>query len=188
MRHGRSGAQKIYAGTRGPQIIFRDKMGRFLPYADRYKPSVAMIQARRGRDKEYVVLAERSLSPEDLPQVLNQREFELLPEALVGFKTFTSDKKYKAWDIAEQIDRTKSVRRKDLKYTVTIDDGGRQKKVSFYHRIKANSPSSYSIFRRINQEIGMEGFYLYKQAGGKMVADRKGKQVKLVNIHVEKVL
>jgi len=171
---------------RGPKILFRGKDGRFLPQADRYKPTVTSIEARRGG--QYVQLASRPLPPEDLADLLSQREFESLPEALQEVGTFKSGKKYKAWDIAEQVDKTKRLRRKNLKMTLLIDDGGRQKKITFYHNIKRNTASSYAIFRRINQEVGLEGFFLYDKAGGKHISDRKGKQVKLVSMKVETVV
>lgn len=169
------------------RVVIRDKLGRFMRLADRYKPGVAKIQVVRHR--RYLTVSERPLPPEDLANLLSQREFESLPEALVEKGFYTSKSKYKAWDIADQIDRTKGVRRKDLKYTVTIMDGQQRREFSFYHKIKRNTQSSYSLFRRINQELGLEGMYLYRElAGGKVLADRKGKQVKLVGIKVEEIL
>ena len=168
------------------RVVFRDAKGRFLKVAERYVADVKMVQVVRHR--EYITVAERRLKPDELVNVLNQREFESLPEALVDFKTYTSKSKYKAWDIARQIDETKRVRRKNLKYTVTIKDGTQLRKVSFYHNVKRNSESSYGIFRRINQEIGLEGMFLYDRVGGKILADRTGKQVSLINIKVEEVV
>lgn len=168
------------------RIVFRDKRGRFLPQTDRYEPEVSMIQVQR--KGEWITLAERSLPPDELATVLNQREFESLPEALSEVDTYTSTSKYKAWDIAEQIDKTKGIRRKDLKYTITLQDGKRRRQISFYHRVKRNTSGSYGIFQRINQEIGLEGLFLYDRAGGKILADRKGRKVRLVNIKVEQVI
>ena len=133
-------------------------------------------------------LAERMLPPDFLAQVLTQPEFESLPEALEKVKDYASSKKYKAWDISEQIDVTKRIRRKDLKFTVELLDGRRKKTVTFYHKIKRNTSSSYSIFRRINQEIGLEGYFLYDRVAGKVLADRTGKQVHLVGIKVEEII
>ena len=168
------------------KVVFRNKKGQFIPARDRYTADVAMVQVVRRR--EYIIVAERRLKPDELVNVLNQREFETLPEALVEMKTYTSRSKYKAWDIAEQVDKTPRVRRKNLKYTLTMLDGNRRREISFYHNIKRNTQSSYSLFRRINQEIGLEGMFLYDRVGGKMLADRRGKQVKLVNIKVEEVV
>lgn len=168
-----------------PRVIFRDALGRFMRAEDRYKPEVAMVQAVRNR--EYIILAERMLKPDLLVQVLNQREFESLPEALFDRGTKSSTAKYKAWDIANQIDQMKGIRRKDMKYTVVVMDGKQKREISFYHRIKRNTAASYDLFRRINQEIGLEGFYIYRTAAGKILADRTGKKVRLVGVKVEEI-
>jgi len=169
------------------RVVFRDPLGRFMRQADRYKPGVAMVQAVR--NKRYIILAERGLPPESLINVLSQREFESLPEALIDRGDYTSKKKYKAWDIAEQIDRTRGIRRKQLKFTIRILVGKRQKSVTFYHKIKRNTASSYAIFRRINQELGLEGYFLYDRTpSGKVLADRTGKQVHLQGIDVEEII
>jgi hypothetical protein len=169
-----------------PKVVIRDRLGRFMSLADRYKPDVAMIQTVR--NKRYTIVAERPLPPEDLINVLSQREFESLPEALIDVKDYTSKAKYKAWDIASQIDKTKGIRRKQLKVTVSVRDGRRLKTVIFYHKVKRNTASSYAIFRRINQEIGLEGFYLYDRVAGKILADRTGRQVRLEKVKVEEII
>lgn len=169
-----------------PRVVFRDKLGRFTSGTKRYTPQIGTIQVVRNR--RWITISKRSLPATDLANLLSHREFETLPEALRRKALLTSKAKYKAWDIAEKIDKLKGIRRKDMKYTITIQDGKRLKKISFYHRIKRNTKSSYALFQRINQEIGLEGFYLYKTAGGKHLADRKGRQVHLVNIEVEEVL
>jgi hypothetical protein len=168
------------------RVIFRDKDGRFIPQSDRYTKRVAKIQVVRNRKVRDI--ASGPLSSKDLAQVLSQREFESLTEATKLVKTFSSKKKYKAWDIASQIDKTKGLRRQNLKLTVMVNDGGRQKKFTFYHNIKRNSKSNYQIFRRINQEIGLEGMFLYDRVGGKFLSDRTGKKVSLLGIKVEKVV
>ena len=169
------------------RVVIRDKLGRFMKLTDRYTPRVAKIQVVRNR--EYLTVSERALTPKDLANVLNHREFESLPEALVDKKTYTSSKKYKVWDIADQVDRTKGVRRKQLKFTVTVQDGQRVKHVTFYHNIKRNTASSYAIFRRINQELGLEGMFLYdKTPDGHKIGDRTGRQVKLVSIKLQEII
>ncbi len=168
------------------RVIFRDVKGRFVKGAERYTDKVKMVQGYRGG--EYVKLVERKPTPELLADVLNQREFESLPEALVKLKDFKPKGKYQAWNLAEQIDKTKRIRRKNLKFTLTIQDGKRRKVLEFYHHIKRNTASSYQIFRRINQEIGLEGMFLYDKVGGKHIADRKGKQVTIVGMKVEEII
>jgi len=146
-----------------------------------------MVQVWRGG--QYVRVVEgKHPSPDELVQVLNQREFESLPEALAKVKTYTSTSKYQAWNIAEQIDKTKGTRRKNLKITLVLDDGGRERKLELYHQIKTNKASSYQIFRRINQEVGLEGFFLYDKVGGKILADRRGTQVTIKSVRVDKVV
>lgn len=169
------------------RVVFRNKLGRFISGTQRYTKDVAMVQVVRNR--EYIIISERMLPPDSLVDVLSQREFESLPEALVDRGFFESGKKYKAWDIANQIDTSKRMRRKNLKFTVVIKEGNRQRQISFYHNIKRNAESSYSIFRRINQEVGIEGYYFYKETpGGKILTDRVGKKVHLVGIRVEEVV
>lgn len=170
----------------GPQVIFRDDRGRFLPYAKRYQKGVALIQAKRGG--RYVDVGQGTLAPDRLVDVLSRREFEALPEATIHLKTFSSKKKYKAWDISEQIDKTKGIRRKELKFTVTVQDGKRRRQITVYHKIKRNAKASYAVFRRINDEMGFEKLYFYKTAGGKILADRRGKKVTLVKVDMEQVL
>jgi len=168
------------------KVVFRDSLGRFLAQAKRFTKDVAMVQAvRNGR---YIKLADKPLQSKDLTQVLSRSEYESLHEATEQVKYFKSGKKYKAWDIAEQIDKTKKIRRQDLKFTIEVDDSGRKKSFSFYHQIKKNSKSSYQIFRRINQEIGLERMFLYDTVGGKMLPDRTGKKVTLTGVKVEKVV
>lgn len=182
---------------RGPRVIYRDEKGRFVRYRDRYrqgefrdrkgrKIKIALVQAKRG--DQYVDVGERALPPDVLVNVLSQREFESLPEATTVLHIFKSSKKYKAWDISEQIDKHKGIRRKEIKLVVTIQDGRRKKEVSVYHRIKSNAPASYSIFRRINDEIGFAGGFLYNTVNGKHLSDRKGKKVKLVSVRLEQIL
>lgn len=172
--------------SKGLKIIFRDELGRFLPYSARYEKDVKLIQVRR--HGYYVDLAERPLPPQDLADLLSRPEFESLPEALKLVDTFESKSRYKAWDIAEQIDRARGIRRKTLKMTMTMRDGERLREVTFYHTLRRNAVSSYELFRRINNEVGFEGAYLYQRVGSKILADRRGRKVSLVNIKVEKVL
>lgn len=167
------------------RVLFFDERGKFASPKKRYT-EVKMIMAYRGG--QYVRIVERTPTPKLLADLLNHREFEALPEALVKIKSFKPRSKYAAWNLAEQIDQTKRLRRKDIKFTMKIMDGGRLKTIEFYHRIKRNTNSSYAIFRRINQEIGIEGFHLYNEINGKHIADRKGKQVKLVSIELEEVI
>lgn len=169
------------------RVYFRNAKGQFVPERKRYTKVVKSVQAKRGG--EYVtIIKDRTPTPTMLADLLNQREFEQLPEALVKIKDYTPKGKYSAWNIAEQIDKTKRVRRKNLKVTLRVLDGNRLKTIEFYHHIKSNQPSSYSIFRRINAEIGIEGYNLYSVVRGKHIADRKGKQVKLVDVLVEEII
>jgi hypothetical protein len=174
------------AKTRQHRVIFRGDRGRFISPKDRYTEKVKAVQVFRGG--EYVTVAARTLPPRELADLLNQREFEALPEALHKLKDFKPHSKYAAWNIAEQIDKTKGIRRKNVKYTMKIQDGRRLKTLTFYHHVKRNSSSSYALFRRINDEVGFAGFNFYDMIGGKHMADRKGKQVKLVSITAEEVI
>ena len=145
-----------------------------------------MIQAYRGG--RYVKVAGEGVSPERLSNVLSQREFEALPEASILIRDIKSTAKYRSWDVAEKIDATKGIRRKQLKITMELIDGKRKRVITFYHRIKRNTKSSYRLFQRINEEIGFEGMFLYKSAGGKLISDRRGRKVTLGNVRVEEVV
>lgn len=163
-----------------------------MSYADRYSGKVESVQAFRGGGYVEVVEshAGKKIKPEDLIDVLNRREFEELPEALTEVAQYESKKKYKAWDVANQIDKTKGLRRKDLKITMELMDGKRKKTVSFYTKLKRTSTASYQIFSRMNKEVGTEGVQLFgsHNVEGKHTADRKGKAVKLGKVIVEVVI
>jgi len=177
----------VAAKRKQHRIIFRGERGRFLAANQRFTEKVKSVQAFRGG--EYVTIIQgRKPTPSMLADLLNHREFESLPEALNKIKDYKPHSKYAAWNIAEQIDKTKRLRRKNLKFTMQLMDGKRLKTVTFYHQIKRNQTSSYALFRRINTEVGFEGFHLYNRIDGKHLADRKGKQVKLVGITVEEVV
>lgn len=173
------------------KIMFKDEYGRFVSDKDRYTKAV-MVQARRkGYTFDLIdtrVMEGVKITPQTLINVLNRDEFESLSEALVPFKEYRSKKKYAAWDVAEQVDKTKGIRRQTLKYTVEVKDGKRTRFVSFYHRVNRNSSASYQIFRRINQELGLESMFLYDRVGSKILADRTGKKVTLGKVKVEKII
>lgn len=169
------------------RVIFRGERGRFVSPKVRYTSKVKQVQIKRG-DRYVTVLEKKTPSPKILVDLLNQREFESLPEAIMPFKVFKPHSKYAAWNLAEQLDKAKGIRRKQLKITLELMDGQRLKRLTFYHIIKKNQTSSYQLFRRINEEIGFEGLQLYNQIRGKMIADRKGKQVRLIKAIVETVI
>jgi len=173
-----------------PRVLFRDAKGRYVSASHRYTKAVVVEAIRRGHSFDLVdtSLTGGKITPQVLAQVLTKTEFESLDEALSPFKTFTTKKKYAAWDICEQVDKTKGARRKTLKYTMEVMDGKRMKKVSFYHIIKRNGKSSYGLFRRMNQELGLEGMYTYDKVGSKILADRKGKKITLKRVVVEVVV
>ncbi len=182
---------------RAPIVIFRDEHGRFLPHSARYTDKVALVQRQMiGRYVDIIThypdptTGERPapVTQGVLADLLPRGAFESLKEATRPIADYQSNRKYKAWDIAEQIDQSKGIRRKDLKITMEIHDGKRKRELTMYHKIKGNSPSSYRIFQRMNEELGFEGFYIYKTAGGKVIADRRGRKVRLTNVRVEEVL
>lgn len=177
------------------RVYFRDRLGRFLPSSDRYTDRVKMVQRTvRG---SIVTVADDidktdGMTPERLSNLVTKTEFEGMPEALRDVKEYSSSKKYKAWDIANQIDKTKGLRRKLLKITMDLREGegkkARKRTVSFYQEITANQQRSYQLFKRINQEIGFEGGFLYDRVGRKLLSDRRGKRLHLKGIKVQEVL
>jgi len=169
------------------RIILRDSKGRFLPASERYKGKVKTVQVKR-RDKYVTVVEQGKVTPETLAEVTTREEFESLSEALGRRFHFETKRKYRAWHISEQIDKTKGLRRKLLKITLNLRDGKRLRPVAFYHEITANQKRSYQLFQRINNAVGMEGAYLYDRIGGKIIADRKGKKMTLESVDVQEVL
>lgn len=171
------------------RVIFKDKHGKFVKHADRYKPGVVQKVFVKRRDRYVPVVEKGGLTPEMLADVTTRDEFESMPEAVREIKTFSSKKKYKAWDIAEQIDRSKGMRRKLLKITMEVEGVGRKPKfISFYHEINTNKSRSYHLFKRMNDAIGFENMNFYKTAGGKALSERSGKSVKLKTVKVEEVI
>lgn len=173
------------------RVVFRDGNGKFVKASDRYRKAAIVQAVRKGHVFDLIdtrITKGVKITPSTLVNVLTRDEFESLDEALVPFKVYTSKKKYAAWDVSEQVDQTKGIRRKTLKYTVEVIDGKRKRFISFYHRVNRNTSASYQIFRRINQEIGLEGMFLYDRIGGKILADRTGKKIKLGKVTVEKIV
>ena len=175
--------------SHGPNVIFRDKLGRFVAYKDRYDASkVAMVERWDPYIQLHRPVADRMLPPMDLATLLPGQYFDVLPPAFVKMQEYKSTSQYKAWDIAQQIDQTQGVRRKQLRVTMEIIDGKRKRTITFYQKIKSNAESSYHIFRRMNSALGFENMHLYKTAGGKVIADRRGRKVSLSKVIVEEVL
>lgn len=168
-------------------VRFRGYDGRFLPAEDRLKKTVKTVEAfRRGR---WVTLIDSgNVTQKDLAVVLNRKEFEEIPAAYEEIGKFTPRSKFQAWNIAEQIDKTKGVRRKLLRINLVIQDGKKKSMIRFYQKINKNQKSSARIYHRINEALGAEGLYTYKMIGGKAITNRKGKKVKIVGVSVEQVL
>ena len=165
-------------------LYFRDDKGRFVAGKDRYTKATSIQAYREG---ELVTVLRDKITPERLAMVTSKPEFESLPEVTRPIKTFSSKKKYKLWDIADQIDKQKGLRRKLLKLTINVMDGQRLRKVELYHEITANQPRSYQLFKRFNEHLGIDGLVAYDKVGGKLMADRRGKKVKVQSVMVEEV-
>jgi CRISPR/Cas system-associated protein endoribonuclease Cas2 len=170
-------------------VRFRGKDGRFVPAEERFTQAVSVEAYRRGR---WVYLIEEKkagkINPKDLAIVLNRKEFENIAPAFDPIKTVKPRSKYQAWNIAEQIDKTRGVRRKLLRVKLTIQVGTKKKQVQFYQKINKNQKSSARIYHRINEVLGAEGYYTYKSVNGRLVTERKGKKVKILKAEVEQVI
>lgn len=171
-------------------VRFRGKDGRFIPAEERYTKGVAVEAFRRGR---WVYLIEekkpgKRISPKDLVNVLNRTEFENIAPAYDPIKSIKPRSKYQAWNVAQQIDKTRGVRRKLLRIKLTIQVGTRKKQVQFYQKINKYKKSSAIIYHRINEVLGAEGYYTYKSVNGRFVTDRKGRKVKILKAEVEQVI
>jgi hypothetical protein len=167
-------------------VLFRDKLGRFMKQSERYGKNLAMVQ-RRLHDR-YVTVKRGRVEPMELASLLNRRQFEALAEASREIRTYKSRRKYAAWDIAEQIDKTPRVRHRILKITLDLVDGKRMRKVTIYHTIKTKKASNISIWKHINQAVGLEGMQLYSQVGGKILSDRVGRKVSLKSVKLEEII
>jgi hypothetical protein len=69
-----------------------------------------------------------------------------------------------------------------------VEDGKRLKVMPMYHIIKSNKKSSYHIFRRINDLLGANNMFTYDRIGSKLLADRRGKKVRIKGIRISEVL
>lgn len=174
-----------------PQIIVKGFDGRFMKLADRYSDKVASIWAyRSGRyvDLIHPEYTGQPVKPEDLMIMLRRDEFEKLPEAVKAVKSFKPKSRYQVWNLSEQIDRTKGIRRKLIKLTIRVRDGRRLRKVTMYTKVKGNQKRSYQIFKQINDTLGAEGFFTYDRVGSKLLADRKGRKISIEGIDVDEVI
>lgn len=168
-------------------VRFRGWDGKFVPAEDRFSGKVKAVEAKR-RGRWVYLIEDGDVSPKTLAVVLNRREFEDIPAAYDVIGEFKPHSKYQAWNVAEQIDNTRGVRRKLLRVKVVVDVGGKKKQVQFYQKINKNQKSSFRIFQRINETLGAEGLYTYKTINGKMITERKGKKVTIDKVIVEEVL
>lgn len=175
-----------------PGIMVYDKKGRLLPWNKLYSSKVKLVKVFRGT--KYHTFFEPTkkmptLTPKWAAEFLTPDEFDRLPEFTKPIKDYSSKKKYQAWDVAGQIDKTRGLRRKLLKITMTVKTGGGQfRKISTYTKIKASQKRSYQVFAAMNQAIGAAGFFLYNRVGGKLLAERVGRKVKLMKVLVEEII
>ena len=170
------------------RIIFRDERGRFVSATRRYEKGLVRSVGVRRRNR-YVEVITGPVTPEKLADVTSRQEFESLPPAFSKMAEYKSTTKYKAWDIAGKIDKTKRIRRKLIRVTMELKSGERKRSVSFYTRINRNQSASYNIFQRMNEALGLENMYLYdKTPSGKLIEGRKGEKVRLTRVIVDEVI
>lgn len=168
------------------KVIFKGAKGKFVSPTDRYSDKVKAVYVYRGG--RYVKVADGAQTPSSLAMVTSRQEFDSLPEAYKFVKEYKPKGKYQAWNLAQQIDETKRIRRKLMKFVVKVKDGKRLRRISFYNYIKANQKRSYQLFKRINEELGTSRLFLYDKIGGKIMADRRGKKVAISSIEAFEVL
>lgn len=170
------------------RVVFRDKSGRFVKEEDRYKRGlVAVVQVKR-RGRYVNVFEEGKLTPEALADVTTRQEFEELATSFREIKSYKSSAKYKAWDVAQQIDSTPSIRRKLIKVEMFLSDGARTRVVNFYTKINKNQKASYNLFQRMNEAIGFDNMFLYNKIGRRAIEGRVGRKVSLTKVLVSEVL
>lgn len=170
------------------KVVFRDKDGHFVKAEDRYvKGKVKTMEVMR-RGKLVVVAEGGKFTPERIARVTTRQEFEALPDAFEPVKTFTSNKKYQAWDIAEKIDRTPGMRRKLLRVTLEVQVGTRTRRVHFYQKLRSNQRGNITLWRRINETLGFEGLYTYRdKPDGTRIPGRIGRKTTLKSVVVDEV-
>lgn len=174
-----------------PVLLFKGYDGRFIKHSERYTDKVASAWAyRSGRyvDLFHPEYTGKLIKPEDLMIVLRRDEFERLPEAVRPIASFKPKSRYQVWNLSEQIDKTKGMRRKLIKLTIRVRDGRRLRKVTMYTKVKGNQKRSYQIFKQVNDALGAEGFFTYDRVGTKLLADRRGKKISIEGIDVEEVI
>jgi hypothetical protein len=171
------------------RVLFFDARGKFVSARQRYDGLVDRVMVSRGRRYVEVFKKVRSdLNPQQLANVTTRQEFESLPESYMFKGELKPKSKYQVWDIANKLDSMKGIRRKLLKVDVMVEDGKRLKVMPMYHIIKSNKKSSYHIFRRINDLLGANNMFTYDRIGSKLLADRRGKKVRIKGIRISEVL
>lgn len=183
-RSGKSSAEKHVAS----RVIFRDKRGKYVAESDRYKRGLVQTVQVKRRGRYVDVIEDGGLTPERVADVLTRQEFEGLSTSFRELKTYTSRAKYKAWDIAKQIDKTPSIRRKLIKVEMLLSDGQRTRKANFYVKLNRNQQASYTLFQRMNEAVGFDNMYLYNKIGQRVIEGRAGRKVSLVSVTVNEVL
>lgn len=171
------------------RVLFFDSKGKFVSARSRYDGVVSRVMVSRGR--RYVEVFSKTktdLTPQQLANVTTRQEFESLPESYMFKAELKPKGKYQVWDLANQLDQMKGIRRKLMKVDVMVQDGKRLKVIPMYHIIKSNKKSSYHLFRRMNDVLGANNLFTYDRIGSKVLADRRGKKVSIKGIRISEVL
>lgn len=169
------------------RVLFRDKKGRFVSPKYKYEKKVKSVQVRRGG--RYVTVIEKGqVTPEKLAHVTNRYEFEKLPPSYESAGIVKPAGKYKAWDAAKKVDALRGLRGKTVKVEFDIYDGKRKRTMSFHYHMKKGTKASYGIFTEINEQLSGSGLYLYDKLKGKILADRRGKQVTMGEVRVSEMI
>ena len=173
-------------------VVFRDEYGRLVSPEDRYKLADSVWVWRGGPKKgKYVPVVEgkKNIKPDVLVDVLYQPEFESLPPAYGQERSYKpKTNKYTVWNLAEQLDKTKGIRRKMLKVDVDVMDGKRLRRVSLITRIKRSGKASYQVFRSLTRALGAKGLFEYDRIGSKILTDRRGRKVSVKGMKVSEMI
>ena len=169
-------------------LRFRDELGRFVAQAERYQKAIT-VERKVGRRWHKITEGHRVITPARLANLVPRTEFEgLAPNYGHPVEIKPTAKKFTAWDVAQQANKTRGLRGHVVKVTMNLRDGDRLRKITFYRRVKRRGDITYGFFQQMNKVIGNEKLFLYDRVGSKLIADRKGKQVHLQSIEVAKEL
>jgi len=217
---GKAGFRRVWKGRAGDldpakrrklepttkDLYFTDAKGRPVKDAERYDKAahVYKVTRRKVRGKVTTVVDElwqgkpgrlrpRTFAGLMRTGLVSRDQLEALAPAFGPEKTLTTrTRKYTAWDLAGQLERSLKAmprtRGRLVEVTMMVRDGKRMRKVKFLRNARAKGDFRVSMFNAMNEAIGLGGMNLYTRIGSKILPDRKGRTVSMTSLSFRTVL